>query len=192
VSTLRIAFVPPVPALLASYAGLTDPVAELRAACAEAVAWLVADAPPRVAVLGDTVSAEDVARGIADPVAQRVGEELLSAAGWAGRPTSMPHRAPAWLVLGNGSARRSEKAPGHLDERSFEFDEALGKALSWGDRATIDRLDEELASQLLVSGLASMKRVAALVPSEGVRAETRYADDPFGVQYWVVTWQCGS
>jgi hypothetical protein len=192
VSPVRIAFVPPVPALLASYAGLTDPVAELRAACLEAVAWLVEDGPPRVAVLGDPLSAEDVVRGIAEPVALRIGAELLAAAGWDGWPTSMPHRAPAWLVLGNGAARRGEKAPGHLDDRSFEFDEVLGKALSSADKAAIADLDEELASQLMVSGLASMKRVAALAPREGVRAETRYADDPFGVQYWVVTWQCGS
>ena len=39
-SPRRVVLVPGVLALLPEYAGLTDPVAELRAACREAVAWL--------------------------------------------------------------------------------------------------------------------------------------------------------
>jgi hypothetical protein len=191
VTPLRVAFVPPVPALLAAYAGLTDPVAELRAACVEAVAWLVAEQPPHVAVLGDPASATELARGLERSLSRRVADELLDAVGYAGPRTGPPDDAPALLVLANGSGRRSEKAPGHLDERAFDFDESLGKALASGDAAGLGRLDATLAAELLTSGCDALRAVAALVHG-GVEAQTRYADDPFGVQYWVVTWQCGS
>ena len=45
----RVVLVPGVLALLPEYAGLEDPVAELRAACLAAVAWL----GPDVTVLAD-------------------------------------------------------------------------------------------------------------------------------------------
>jgi hypothetical protein len=188
---VRIAFLPPVPALLASYAGLTDPVADLRAACLEAVAWLVADGPARVAVLGDPSSSTDVARGVPQPLSRRVADELLDAVGYTSPRTGPPDHAPALLVLANGSGRRSEKAPGHLDERAFDFDDSLGKALVSGDAAGLERLDGALAGALLASGCDALRSVAGLVHGD-VAAQTRYADDPFGVQYWVVTWQCGS
>jgi hypothetical protein len=191
VSPTRIAFVPPVPALLASNAGLADPVAELRAACLEAVRWLVAEPPSHVAVVGDPASPTDVARGVDRPLSRRVADELLEAVGYDGPRTDALDEAPAVLVLVNGSARRGEKAPGHLDERAFDFDESLGKALAAGDAAGLGRADASLAVQLLASGVAALRPVAGLARGE-VRAEMRYAGDPFGVQYWVVTWQCGS
>ncbi len=40
---MRVVLVPGTLALLPAYAGLADPVAELRAACVEAVRWLGAD-----------------------------------------------------------------------------------------------------------------------------------------------------
>ena len=45
----RVVLVPGVLALLPEYAGLEDPVADLRAACLEAVAWL----GPEVRVVAD-------------------------------------------------------------------------------------------------------------------------------------------
>ena len=97
----RVALVPGVLALLPEYAGIEDPVADLRAACVSAVAWLGSD----VEVL-------------ADPQGVRVGRSLLGVAGVSTGSANV-------LVVGNGSARRTEKAPGHLDERSVAFDAAL-------------------------------------------------------------------
>ena len=57
---------------------------------------------------------------LADAQGDRVAAALLDATPGVGRG------GRAYLVVGNGSARRSEKAPGHLDERAVAFDDALG------------------------------------------------------------------
>ena len=162
----RVTLVPGVLALLPDYAGLSDPVAELRAACLAAAAWV----GPGATVLGD-------------PQGRRVGESLLSAA-----ESAAPAAAgadPAYLLVANGSARRSEKAPGHLDERAAGFDEALAAHL----RGAGPLPDAGLAAELLASTAALAQLPAHLVLGE---PETDYADDPFGVQYWVMRWTCAS
>ncbi|WP_017608632.1 class III extradiol ring-cleavage dioxygenase family protein [Nocardiopsis xinjiangensis] len=98
------------------------------------------------------------------------------------------------LIMGDGSARRSAKAPGHLDERVFAFDETVHRALSEGDTGALAGLDSVLAAELMAAGRAAWQVMAAAVDLEGsaVRAELRYADDPFGVLYLVGVWTCGS
>lgn len=141
-------------ALLPEYASIEDPVAGLRAACLAAVSWLGRD----VRVLG------------APPVAAY----LLGATDRDGDEAS-------YLVVGNGSATRTEKAPGHLDERSHDFDAALGAAL----RAGRPVVDADLSAQLWAStdGIARLAELGELG-----EAQVDYDDDPYGVQYWVMRW----
>jgi len=155
---VKAVLVPGVLALLPEYAGLVDPVAELRAACLGAVGWLGAD----VTVLADAQGA-------------RVAEHLLASTDRSGDETS-------YLVVGNGSARRTEKAPGHLDERSLAFDDALRAALV--SRST-NWPDLDLGKSLLAS-LDGIQLAGELLSGE---ATIDYDDDPFGVQYWVMRWQ---
>jgi hypothetical protein len=162
---MRVAVVPSPPALLPSYAGLTDPVADLRAAALAAVAWL--DGPVQLVA--------------ADDLGHRVGRHLL------GR--SPVDTADNLLVVADGSARRGEKAPGHLDERAFAFDAAIDTALRQGDPAALSGLDEDLGAQLLAAGVPALRQLGRLVGERPVRAQVDYADDPFGVQYWVVRWE---
>jgi hypothetical protein len=167
----RVVVVPPVPALLPEYAGQADPVAALRAACREAVAWL----GPSVRVLAD------------DEPGREVGESLLGLDALAGARDATDDGEPDLLVLANGSARRSEKAPGHLDERAFDWDRALGEALLTADSAALAALDPALGEELMAAGLGSLRALGGL----GLRVtevEVDYADDPYGVQYWVVRW----
>jgi hypothetical protein len=98
----------------------------------------------------------------------------------------------AVLVLCNGSARRGEKAPGHLDARSAAFDEAVLGALAGADPAGLAGLDETLAGELLADGIAGLRAVGRALADRDVVASVLYADDPYGVQYWVVTWECAS
>jgi hypothetical protein len=164
----RVVLVPGVLALLPEYTGLTDPVAEVRAACLDAVAWL-----------GDDVAI------LADPQGERVARALLEAVGPSeSGAESLPRPPAAILVVGNGSACRSEKAPGHLDERASGFDDALRAALAGGD---VSGLDVALGAELLASldGIARLGEV--LTP--GSVATVDYDDDPFGVQYWVMRWE---
>lgn len=96
------------------------------------------------------------------------------------------------LVMGDGSARRGVKAPGHLDERAFAFDESIRRALAEGDVETLLELDAHLAGELMVAGRAAWQVMAQAVHLQGgpSRAEVLYADDPFGVMYLVGTWTC--
>jgi len=160
---MRVVLVPGVLALLPEYAGVTDPVADLRAACLEAVSSLGTD----VTVVGD-------------PQGERVAAYLLAGTDRAGAE-------PSFLVVGNGSARRTEKAPGHLDDRAAAFDADLGRALREGDTDTLGALDRDLAADLLavVDPIAAL---ADLLPA-GVAGEVLYEDDPFGVRYWVMRWR---
>jgi hypothetical protein len=54
--------------------------------------------------------------------------------------------------MGDGSARRSEKAPGHLDPAAAPFDAAVAAALAAGDTTALAALDpaerDELARAL--------------------------------------------
>jgi hypothetical protein len=166
----RVVLVPGVLALLPEYAGIEDPVAELRAACLEAVGWL-----------GEDVTV------LADPQGARVAESLLEAAEVSTRSLALAAQPPAaYLVVGNGSARRTEKAPGHLDERAEAFDAELGARL----RAGRFEVDEGLADELLAS-VSAISELGRSVTGAGP-AQVDYDDDPFGVQYWVMRWTCGS
>lgn len=167
---MRVVIAPPVPALLPAYSSVVDPVAELRAACRSAAAWLVEAGGARV--VAD------------DGLGERVGRELLG-----GVETDARDQPAGLLVMANGSARRTEKAPGHLDERAFGFDEALERALAAGDAAALADLDPVLADDLLAAGARLLRDLAGL---SVVEASLDYADDPFGVRYWVVRWQCAS
>lgn len=158
----RVVLVPGVLALLPAYASIEDPVADLRAACLAAVGWLGSD----VTVFAD-------AQGL------WVAEHLLDAT-----RVDRDHGEPSYLVVGNGSACRSEKAPGFLDERASAYDDALRTALSSSD---VKWLDLGLGHDLLASldGIARLPEVLA----PGTPAQVDYDDDPFGVQYWVMRWQ---
>ena len=163
----RVVLVPGVLALLPEHAGLVDPVAALRRACHEAVAWLGAD----VMVL---------AHGTGLPVA----EHLLASTPRDAGPTAAGGAA-SYLVVGNGTATRSEKAPGHLDERAHAFDDALRVALL-DDPDALRHLDLELGAELWAD-VAQLPAIADLV-GPGAEVVVDHDDDPYGVQYWVVRW----
>jgi hypothetical protein len=170
----RVVLVPGALALLPEYASLDDPVADLRTACLEAVGWLVEAGPVTV---------------LADDQGRRVAEHLVSEVGGATRATDSPDDLRASgatvLVVGNGSARRSEKAPGHLDQRAATFDAGLGRSLKEGSPQLLAALDRELASELWAS-VDAIVQMAALPDLTLVGVD--YDDDPFGVQYWVIRW----
>jgi hypothetical protein len=157
----RVVLVPGALALLPEYAGIEDPVAELRVAALDAVAWLGSE----VTVLADAQGA-------------RVAAYLLDATDRGGDETS-------YLVVGNGSAKRTEKAPGHLDERAEAFDAALGASLRAGHPA----VDVDLARELW----ASVDAIVELAELDTLGdAQVDYDDAPYGVQYWVMRWTSDS
>jgi hypothetical protein len=92
------------------------------------------------------------------------------------------------LVLGEGSARRSLKAPGYLDERAEEFDRGVAEGLATGDaEGRLASLDDELAFELMASGRAPWQVLAAAAgPGRG--ADLLYDAAPYGVGYFVAAW----
>jgi hypothetical protein len=161
----RIALVPGVPALLPSYASIEDPVADLRAACVEAVAGL----GPRVRVL-------------ATDAGQRIAHSLLAGA----EADLVTDDATGVLVVGNGSAKRTPKAPGHFDERAEVFDDDLRRALLEPLPTGLAAIDGDLAGEMWADVTAIRGLSELLTP--GHSAEVLYDDAPFGVQYWVIRW----
>jgi hypothetical protein len=114
------------------------------------------------------------------------------ASGWtAGTDTTaleLDHDAPgALLVVGDGSACRSEKAPGYLHPRAAERDAITADALRSGEG---DRLHAwpDLDDEVLVAGSRAWEAAAWELEAVSYEAELRYEGAPFGVGYFVATW----
>jgi hypothetical protein len=93
------------------------------------------------------------------------------------------------LAMGDGSARRSEKAPGHLDPAAAPFDAAVARALAGGDAAALAALDPAEGGRLLAAGVPVWRAVGAALAGAPVRAELRLDAAPFGVGYLVADWR---
>ena len=181
----RAVLLPGVPALLREYAGAHDPLPELRTAATEALADLATELPDgaEVAVLCSD-SEWTTAR---PPVGVRLVRDLLADLRPDLRPVrvSKPGEGP-FVVVANGTARRSEKAPGHLDERCFAYDDRLRAALDPLDPVALADLDVALGAELLAD-VAPLQAWGEHLRGAGGRSRVLYDDDPYGVRYWVVT-----
>lgn len=89
------------------------------------------------------------------------------------------------LVMADGSACRSLRAPGYLHPAAAGFDTALERAVRDGDLGPLRSLDVGVARELLVAGRAGWQVLAGAMPGAGLASEILYADDPFGVFYLV-------
>lgn len=201
---VAVAGCPNPPLLLPGITG--RPVAEveqLREACLNAVAELLAAEPSRVVVVGAAAAGEPD-----KPLSQLIGQLLLDAAGCrlpverlviaadsspadclaAGRELAAGAERTGLLVMADGSARRSLKAPGYLDSRAAEFDSAVEQCLRSGRLSELADLDPKLAAELLVAGRAAWQVLAGAVENGAGTGRLHYSDDPFGVWYPVMSW----
>ncbi|MEU2023310.1 class III extradiol dioxygenase subunit B-like domain-containing protein [Streptomyces sp. NPDC016469] len=143
------------------------------------------------------------------PPSLAVGAWLLARTGWAGAPVEglgvgdpletarctetgreLAGRADrvALLVMGDGSARRTVKAPGYLDERAAAFDAEAARALGAADPEALTALDEALAYELKAAGRAPWQVLAGAGEGAGLAGRLLYEDAPYGVGYLVATW----
>jgi hypothetical protein len=94
----------------------------------------------------------------------------------------------ALLAIGDGSARRGPRAPGHFDERAGAFDAEVERAVRAGDFTALLALDPTLARELMATGRPAWQVLAgALEGMAGLATEVQYTGDPFGVAYLVAT-----
>lgn len=208
-----VVIVPAAPLLLPEYQGRTPAVEGLLESCVGVVRDAVATAS-HVVVVHPT---DREPRSSRPAVGLRVADHLLAEAHVG---FSVEHVAVAWdapvdecvargrglgteggttlLVVADGSARRTEKAPGHLDPRSAIVDEAIVDAIQGAAEGGLTRLlglDPSLCADLLVAGRAPLQVLAAAVEAEpggaqrggrtAYRVEQCEVSDPFGVLYVV-------
>jgi hypothetical protein len=94
----------------------------------------------------------------------------------------------AFLVLGDGSARRGEKAPGYVDARAALYDSEIRHALELADVRALAELDPELSAQLLVGGRAPWQVLSGAAAGHNISATLLSEESPYGVGYFVAAW----
>ncbi|MEU6815944.1 hypothetical protein [Streptomyces sp. NPDC046860] len=94
----------------------------------------------------------------------------------------------ALLVMGDGSACRTLKAPGYLDDRAAPFDTEAARALGTADLAALAALDSGLARELQSSGRAPWQVLAGAAAGAGLGGTLLYDEAPYGVGYLVAAW----
>ncbi|MEV5597898.1 class III extradiol dioxygenase subunit B-like domain-containing protein [Streptomyces sp. NPDC052496] len=105
-----------------------------------------------------------------------------------GREIAASSERVALLVMGDGSACRTVKAPGYYDERAEDFDAAVGRALAAADTEALAGLDAELADELKASGRACWQVLAGAAQGAGLRGVLLREEAPYGVGYFVAAW----
>ncbi|MFJ8824287.1 class III extradiol dioxygenase subunit B-like domain-containing protein [Streptomyces sp. NPDC102467] len=174
--------------------------------------------------VGVTLGAGSAAGDEILPPSLCVGAWLLARAGWEGpvrghevtadrsRPTDgeagmgLTSRADrvGLLVMGDGTACRTVKAPGYLDERAAAVDARIAESLRTYDRdGYLAEMDAGLAEELKVSGRAPWQILSAAwtdnhadsAPSadnannaDSGTSRLLYEDAPYGVGYFVASW----
>jgi hypothetical protein len=94
----------------------------------------------------------------------------------------------ALIVMGDGSARRTTRAPGYLDRRAAAFDASVAAALRDADAAALCALDTELGAELLAAGVPAWRAAGALLADAAYDAQLCYDRAPYGVGYLVAAW----
>jgi hypothetical protein len=133
------------------------------------------------------------------PLPHLLGAWLLDQAGYAGLrlgagPEDLPELVRALpaavgvLAMGDGSARRSVKAPGHLDPAAEPFDDAVATALGRGDAGALAALDDAEGRRLLAAGVPVWRAVGAALADRAVVGRLHAATAPYGVGYLVADW----
>ena len=105
-----------------------------------------------------------------------------------GRALAVSGERIGLLTMGDGSARRTDKAPGHCDPRAADFDAAVATALATRDTGALAKLDPELADELMVAGRAAWQVLAGAADGRAWRAALHYDAAPYGVGYVVASW----
>ncbi|MEV0177030.1 class III extradiol dioxygenase subunit B-like domain-containing protein [Streptomyces sp. NPDC050803] len=143
------------------------------------------------------------------PPALAVGAWLLARAGWDGpvrgyevtgdrswpangedgvHLASLAERV-GLLVMGDGTACRTLKAPGYLDERAEGVDAGIAAALRGLDSdGWFARLDRGLARELKISGYSPWQILSAAWEKDQGTGRLLYEGAPYGVGYFVASW----
>lgn len=97
----------------------------------------------------------------------------------------------AMLVMGDGTARRTAKAPGAFDPDAEPLDDEIAAALGNADAAALAALDQRRCAAQLVAGRASWQVLAGAARHSGGSwlGQLLAHEAPFGVGYLVAGWR---
>ncbi len=152
---------------------------------------LPAAAPAQALPLGLAIGAWLVDQQPASPPRRYVGvSPTLSPSHCAdlGRRCVSGQARVALLVCGDGTARLSEKAPGHLDPSAKAWDDRVARALASGEAEQLAAIDPRTADRLLASGRAPWQVLAGAAAQSAWRADLSYRAAPYGVGYMAGSW----
>lgn len=149
--------------------------------------------------LGFDGPARNGAVGLSLPHA--LGAWLLDEAGFVGQrlgltadpdtstvPLALTRGRWALLVMGDGSARRTERSPCWYDPDAIPFDDLVCAALTAGEAQSLLDLDAPVGDRLMASGVPAWRRAGTLLAGPSMSAQLHYAEAPFGVFYVVASW----
>jgi hypothetical protein len=114
-------------------------------------------------------------------------DEPVAGCATLGAELAAASQRTALLVMGDGSARRGPKAPGHFDPRAAAFDAGVERALRAGDLRALLAIDPVLARSLMATGRPAWQVLAGALGATAAAVDVHYAGDPFGVAYLVAT-----
>ncbi|HET7901213.1 MAG TPA: hypothetical protein VFL59_08485 [Candidatus Nanopelagicales bacterium] len=157
----------------------------------------------------------DVALGPASSSDQRlslsstIGAWLLAQRGWAGERLAVEldpasddaslddcgraladddDVATALVVVADGSAARTERAPASLHPQAAAFDAAVAAALRSGKPDELAALDASLAAEVAAGGRPAWRAAAAALQGTAYDADLLADEAPYGVGYLVARW----
>ena len=109
----------------------------------------------------------------------------------SGPPGRWLDGSDAVLVMGDGTARLTDRAPGGADPAAPAYDDVLAAALGAGDPAALAALDPGPARTMMAAGVPAWRAVGAAlaVLGGGWTARLLAREAPYGVSYVVAQWQ---
>lgn len=146
------------------------------------------------------------ARDPAAPAAVLVGAELLGRCGYGGRvaafvacgtpeqvgvaPSLTVTAGDGLLVVGDGTATRHEKAPGHVVDGAVGLDRRIASMLASADLDGLLGLSADMDDRYLLDGRPAWQAAAHLIRRTGTVREARLLGffDPQHVAYFVAEW----
>ncbi len=112
----------------------------------------------------------------------RLGQRLRAGLDAADTPRGL-------LVIADGAATLTAKAPGAFDARAEAVETDLTAALGAGDPGALIALDPDRCAELLLDGRAAWQVLAGVFGAAPSAVKIAYSGAPYGVGYHVGIWR---
>ncbi|MDJ0391777.1 class III extradiol dioxygenase subunit B-like domain-containing protein [Rhodococcus sp. G-MC3] len=150
------------------------------------------EALPLAALIAGWLRGEVAPRAVVDVVLVGANASLLQCRDLGASLRSEMDAEPSnWglLVVGDGATTLTAKAPGSFDQRAVSVQKRIDDALAFADVEALASLDRDVCAELGVRGWAAWQALAGLVGDDRISAKTLYRGAPFGVGYFVGSWE---